>query len=63
MTIFAGCFTCHGTDPRWSGKSAHDMAARHHEATGHPTYCNGFMTAPPARQASEARATLPEARR
>ena len=27
----AGCYTCHGTAPRWTGANAQAIAAQHHE--------------------------------
>jgi hypothetical protein len=36
----AGCFTCHGTDAHWIGAHAQGTAARHHDLTGHATWCD-----------------------
>jgi hypothetical protein len=36
--VRAGCFTCHGSDAHWYGAQAQGTAARHHDATGHPTW-------------------------
>lgn len=33
-----GCRTCHGGEAHWQGKNALACAARHHDATGHPTW-------------------------
>ncbi|WP_197277351.1 hypothetical protein [Sphingomonas profundi] len=38
--VRAGCFTCHGEDARWRGPQAQGTAARHHDLTGHPTWCD-----------------------
>lgn len=38
----AGCFVCHAEAP-WHGKNALALAARHHDATGHPTWCEQVM--------------------
>lgn len=35
--VKAGCFTCHGNMSGWTSKNAQGVAARHHDATGHPT--------------------------
>ena len=36
----AGCYTCHGTAAHWTGPNAQALAARHHDGTDHPTWCN-----------------------
>ena len=54
--IMAGCFIC---DPdgkgRWFAKNALGVAARHHDSTGHPTWCEYGVVVnygnPPDRQA------------
>ncbi len=33
-----GCRTCHGANIHWDGRNAMACAARHHDATGHPTW-------------------------
>lgn len=38
--VRAGCFVCHGSDMLWSGGQAQGTAARHHDATGHATWCD-----------------------
>ncbi len=38
--VIAGCFVCHGSDAHWRGGSAQGTAARHHDATGHVTWCD-----------------------
>ena len=40
----AGCHQCHGTEAQWSGKNALAVAARHHDATGHTTWCEQVMS-------------------
>jgi hypothetical protein len=42
--VRAGCFVCHGTDAHWWGSNAQGVAARHHDATKHPTWCDVNMT-------------------
>ncbi len=42
--VIAGCFVCHGTDAHWFGGSAQGTAARHHDATNHPTWCDVAMS-------------------
>ena len=37
-TLRAGCFTCHDGAAHWFEKNAAAVAARHHDATGHPTW-------------------------
>lgn len=37
--IAAGCHTCHGTPPHWTGPNAQGLAALHHDRTGHRTWC------------------------
>jgi hypothetical protein len=41
--VRAGCFVCSGSDPKWHGGQAQGTAARHHDATGHPTWCDVIM--------------------
>lgn len=36
----AGCYACHGTAAHWTGPNAQALAARHHDTTDHPTWCN-----------------------
>ena len=43
-TVRAGCFACHGSDAKWFGGQAQGTAARHHDATGHVTWCDTAMT-------------------
>ena len=42
--VMAGCFTCHGSDAAWWGPQSQGTAARHHDATGHPTWCDVSMS-------------------
>ncbi len=42
--VRAGCFVCGGDRPTWTGPNAQGVAARHHDATGHATWCNVSMT-------------------
>lgn len=37
-TLQGGCFICHGTEAVWFSPNAQAVAARHHDATGHPTW-------------------------
>lgn len=39
-TCFAGCFVCNGSDALWTSENAQGVAARHHDATGHETWCD-----------------------
>jgi len=43
-TVIAGCFACRGSEAIWSGPQCQGTAARHHDATGHPTWCDVFMS-------------------
>jgi hypothetical protein len=43
-TLHAGCFTCNGSDAKWFGNNAQGVAARHHDATGHPTWVDVSMS-------------------
>lgn len=40
----AGCFDCNGTDAIWFAKNAMAVAARHHDATGHATWCDQVIS-------------------
>ena len=42
--VKAGCFVCSGMDAKWTGPNAQGVAARHHDATGHATWCDVYMT-------------------
>lgn len=42
--VRAGCFTCHGMEAHWFGGQAQGTAARHHDATGHQTWCDVNMS-------------------
>lgn len=42
--VTAGCFTCGGCEAIWQGGQAQGTAARHHDATGHPTWCDVVMS-------------------
>lgn len=42
--IRAGCFSCWGSDCHWTGKNAQAVAARHHDATGHETWADVYMS-------------------
>ena len=42
--VNAGCFVCSGVEPRWFGGQAQGTAARHHDATGHATWCDVHMS-------------------
>lgn len=35
----AGCFVCHDGIAHWTGANAQALAARHHDRTGHGTWC------------------------
>ncbi len=35
----AACVVCHGYEPHWTGANAQALAARHHDSTGHRTWC------------------------
>lgn len=38
--VAAGCFTCDDGDMVWAGANAQAVAARHHDVTGHTTWCH-----------------------
>lgn len=42
--VTAGCFDCWGSDGHWRGKNAQGVTARHHDATGHQTWVDVYMT-------------------
>lgn len=41
--VRAACFTCHGDIAHWHGPNAQGLAARHHDATGHRTWCDVYL--------------------
>lgn len=48
----AGCFVCHGSDAHWFGPQSQGTAARHHDATGHQTWCDVYMSVRYGREAA-----------
>lgn len=40
----AGCFVCHGSEPRWTGPNAQALAAQHHDRTKHQTWCDVHLS-------------------
>lgn len=40
----AGCHECAHGKTQWSGKNAQAVAARHHDATGHHTWVDVYMS-------------------
>lgn len=42
-TLQAGCFVCH-TSAHWTGANAQAVAARHHDRTGHATWCDVVLS-------------------
>jgi hypothetical protein len=42
--VTAGCFVCGGDDAMWTGPNAQGVAARHHDATGHETWVDVYMS-------------------
>lgn len=42
--ILAGCVVCHGAGALWTSANAQALAARHHDRTGHQTWCNIRMS-------------------
>lgn len=43
-TAQAGCFVCNNGLARWFGANAVGVAARHHDATGHPTWADQVIS-------------------
>jgi len=44
VQCMAGCRQCDGDEPRWDGKNAMAVAARHHDATGHTTWVQQVLS-------------------
>lgn len=42
--VTAGCFACHGDVAHWRGGNAQGLAARHHDATGHATWSEIYLS-------------------
>lgn len=42
--VKAGCFVCHGGMAAWFGGNSQGVAARHHDATGHQTWSDVYMS-------------------
>ena len=42
--VSAGCFVCHADKPGWVTPNAQAVAARHHDLTGHRTWCEIALT-------------------
>ncbi len=43
VSCIGGCYVCHGSDAGWQGRNTLAVAARHHDATGHPTWVEQVM--------------------
>lgn len=43
-SAMSGCYQCGGADARWHGKNALALAARHHDSSGHTTWCEQVMS-------------------
>lgn len=56
-SVIAGCLTCHGVEALWQGPNAQGVAARHHDATKHPTWCDVAMTITYGREQADDRQT------
>ncbi len=56
-TAMAGCFQCHGTQAHWIGPNAQGLAARHHDATKHATWCDVAMSIRYGREEADSRQT------
>lgn len=53
--LTAGCFDCSGDEAKWTGANAQGIAARHHDASGHATWCNMVMTVAYGRRSGDPR--------
>ncbi|USU12763.1 hypothetical protein NF701_02530 [Sphingomonadaceae bacterium OTU29THOMA1] len=53
--VKAGCFVCNGSDAIWIGGNAQGVAARHHDATRHATWCDVYMIVHYGREAADDR--------
>ncbi len=53
--IAAGCKTCHGVAPHWTGPNAQGLAAQHHDRTGHRTWCNVTLSITYGREEADTR--------
>jgi hypothetical protein len=53
--VRAGCFVCYGSDARWIGGQAQGTAAQHHDATGHATWCDVYLSVRYGRDAGDDR--------
>lgn len=49
----SGCYVCHGGEAKWWDKNALACAARHHDATGHPTWAEQTILVKYGEQNSE----------
>jgi hypothetical protein len=53
--LSAGCFVCHGDQPRWFSANAQALAAQHHDRTGHATWCEVHLSICYGRDAADER--------
>lgn len=45
VSVIAGCVVCHGPSVAgWDSANAMALAARHHDATGHPTWAEQVVS-------------------
>lgn len=42
-SVIAGCYICHAGS-HWESRNAMMVAARHHDATGHPTWAEQVVS-------------------
>lgn len=42
--VRGACFECHGSVAHWYGPNAQALAARHHDATGHATWSDVYLS-------------------
>ena len=40
----AGCLQCHGSEAKWQSRNSLAVAAKHHDATGHTTWCEQVLS-------------------
>ncbi|WP_267382195.1 MULTISPECIES: hypothetical protein [unclassified Sphingomonas] len=53
--VRGGCFVCHGSEARWWGANAQGVAARHHDATKHPVWCDVALSIRYGREEADTR--------
>jgi hypothetical protein len=60
LSATAGCFVCNGSIAIWFSNNGMALAARHHDSTGHQTWCDQVISVKYGRDADAASKEKPQ---